>query len=194
MYREFTTLEGDTITICEFFKENEWFVTYSIGSKKTTFKLKDCAKHVFKFGNIEISNLDINEVGTKEGIMRDFLLMSYGEDRLEENNDKAETRRHVSLDAFSHNGKLFASNTNNPAEFDVFPEDGGTKDNSADTDTLQPILNKLTAKQAELVHALFVEGISASEFARQKKVTRAAVSQLLAKAKKKIEQLLEQKD
>ena len=192
MYREFTTLEGETITIYEFLKDNEWFVTYSIGSKKATFKLKDCAKHVFKFGNIEISNLDINEVGAKEGIIRDFLLMSYGEDRLEENNNKAETRRHVSLDAFNQNGKLFSSNANNPAEFKA--STGRMKEESEDADVLQSIISKLTTKQAELVHALYVEGISASEFARQKNVTRAAVSQLLAKAKKKIEQLFEQKD
>lgn len=92
------------------------------------------------------------------------------------NNNQAETRRHVSLEALNADGNLIADlNAPDPAEADEFEE-------------LRMAMEKLKPKQKELVRKIFYEDMKQVDIAEAEGVSRSAVTQrlntILARLKK----------
>lgn len=103
-------------------------------------------------------------------------------DRLEYNNDHAETRRHYHFEACEYEGEDFAAD-DDPIER-LLEADAARK-------TVEPALQKLTPSQRDLIDALFYKGMTAREYADSRGITEAAVSKAKATALKKIKKFLE---
>jgi RNA polymerase sigma-70 factor (ECF subfamily) len=102
------------------------------------------------------------------------------EDRLEYNNDHANTRRHVLLDTGKDGGAdcLAIDDENLQALFA----------GASDEECLRRALKQLTPKQQALLCALFWNGMSISQYAQQTGVSQPAISQQLATALKKLKE------
>ena len=102
-------------------------------------------------------------------------------DRLEYNNDQAETRRHVSFDTLNLDGTLFPSGADIPAEYEIKERDAA----------LQAAIEELPSAQRDLIRAVFFDGIAPSEIARREGVHRPAISNRLGQIYKRLQKLTE---
>lgn len=102
-------------------------------------------------------------------------------DRLDYNNDKKETRRHLSLDTGFDQGSWLMSDEHDP---------GRTVAEEAEQESVKKILSHLTKTQAEIVQAVCFEGLSITEFAKRKGISQPAASQRLMTAKKRLKKYL----
>ena len=102
-------------------------------------------------------------------------------DRLEYNNEKKESRRHCSLEAYGENHEEFYSDT------DMF-QDLIRKERA---DSVCEAMKQLKPSHRELLHALFFEGISNEEYAQRCGVTPGAITRRKITAIKKIKKLFE---
>ena len=102
-------------------------------------------------------------------------------DRLDYNNDKKETRRHLSLDTGYDLGDWLMSDEYDP---------GRTIDEETEQEIIKNILSHLTSTQAEVVRAVCFEGMSITEFAKSKGISQPAASQRLITAKNRLKKLL----
>ena len=100
-------------------------------------------------------------------------------DRQKHNVDQRETRRHVSLDAYNQDDALFSSDTDIQADYDIYEQV---------TETVAAIV-KLPTLQRELISSI-AAGMSCAEYAKRKGVSKAAISQQLTRARKKLHKIL----
>ena len=99
------------------------------------------------------------------------------EDRLEYNNEQANTRRHFSLEmAHEDEGTQFIDPASLPAL-------GGVS-------RLQAAVALLPEEQRRLIHAVHIDGISVNDFAAQEGVTGSAISHRLRTAEKNLKKIL----
>lgn len=99
------------------------------------------------------------------------------EDRLEYNNEQANTRRHFSLEmAHEDEGMQFIDPASLPAL-------GGVS-------RLQAAVALLPEEQRRLIHAVHIDGISVNDFAAQEGVTGSAISHRLRTAEKNLKKIL----
>lgn len=114
-------------------------------------------------------------VGIEVSAELDALLKN--EDRLEYNNDHANTRRHVSLNmAEDVDGMQFID----PAT--MSPPEYATR--------VLLALEALQKDQQELVRALYFDGLTINEYAASEGVSQAAISQRLQTVQKKLRKIL----
>ncbi len=129
-------------------------------------------KYTYHFANGDINVIEV----TDEDAFSLFEL-----DRLEYNNNHANTRRHVHLNLDKETGADW-----------LIVEDEGYKALFADEPEAERLLRavvQLTPKQQALLRALFWSGISISGYAMQTGVSQSAVSQQLATAIKKLKEI-----
>jgi len=129
-------------------------------------------KYTYHFAN---GDINVIEVADEDA----FSLFEL--DRLEYNNNHANTRRHVHLDFDKETGADW-----------LIVEDEGYKALFADEPETEPLLRaigQLTPKQQALLRALFWSDISVSGYAKQTGVSQSAVSQQLATAIKKLKEI-----
>lgn len=101
-------------------------------------------------------------------------------DRQEKNNDRRETRRHMSLDGMDFEGEMFQS------EADTLGEAMGR----VDTERLMEALDMLSASQKELLLKVYFKGMRPADIARAEGVSEAAVRNRLQKIYKKLKKIL----
>ena len=94
-------------------------------------------------------------------------------DRIEYNNNQAESRRHASLEAFNLNEALFPADTD--IEADVI-----------DTEIVNCILSQLTPRQKYLLRKIVLEGWKYAEIASFEGKYESAVRNAVERAKNKI--------
>ena len=115
------------------------------------------------------ANGDVNEIEVTED--QSFALTDL--DRLEYNNDHTNTRRHISLEmAMEDEGMQFGS--------------VACWEQARSADNVNTMLRGLTDEQASLIRAVFIDGITICDIARQQGVSQSAITQRLQTAKKKI--------
>ena len=119
-------------------------------------------KVTYKFANGEHSDIDIDERWADE--LRAL-------DRQELNNDRAQTRRHCSLNGMDYEGDLFADDGDVLSDF--------LKRQNAEQ--LCAAINSLLPQQKELLHKVFFEGQSVAGIAREENVNEAAIRGRLKK-------------
>lgn len=100
-------------------------------------------------------------------------------DRLEYNNEKKESRRHCSLEAYGENHEEFYSDT------DMFQN----LIRKEQADSVCDAMAQLKPSHRDLIHALYFEGVSNEEYARRCGVAPAAISQRKNTAIKKLKKL-----
>lgn len=98
----------------------------------------------------------------------------------EKMNDRKETRRHVSLDTGAEWSDWLI--TDDDPEGDIIEMIETRKD----FDRAMSLLNE---KQRELLHALFVEGISQEEYAKETGVDQSAIAHQLQTVRKKLKKV-----
>jgi len=101
-------------------------------------------------------------------------------DRLENNNDQTETRRHASLEAFNLDGTLLPSDEDVPLEYELKERDAA----------LIEAIRQLSTDQQALIKQVFFEGIAPSEIAKREGVGKSAISNRLDRAYKQLKKLL----
>ncbi len=129
-------------------------------------------KYTYKFVTGESMSIEVSE--ELEALLKN-------EDRLEYNNDHANTRRHVPLETGKDGGAVCLT-----------VEDAGLLAlfiGEPDEERLRRVIRQLTPKQQKLLHALFEEGISVSSYARQSGVSQPAISQQLSTIQKKLKEI-----
>jgi RNA polymerase sigma factor (sigma-70 family) len=99
------------------------------------------------------------------------------EDRQERNGDQTETRRHCSLEAYNADGNLLSAAHNGIDEFE-------------DEDAVRSLLSNFTAEQRDLIKAIFIDGVSVSDYAKSVGVSQPAISQRITTIKKKFAKIL----
>ena len=103
-------------------------------------------------------------------------------DHQEFNNERAETRRHCSIETYDPDDHRLPSNTNVAASVEK-------RDNNS---RLAKALSELSPSQQDLISALFFQNVSVSEYAKRNGVTPSAITQRKKTALKKLKKLLEQ--
>jgi len=98
-------------------------------------------------------------------------------DRKIANNDKAQTRRHCSLNALNLDGALI-------------PTTGDVPTQVIRRDEIRRGLEVLTSEQRSLVRRVYVEGYKMCEIAKEDGVSVSAVSQRLSRALKRMRKVL----
>ena len=98
-------------------------------------------------------------------------------DREEYNNDKKESRRHLMLDP-SQDATAWTIDEEDPEEAII-----EMLDSRKDLEFIMSILNE---KQKKLIEALFIEGLSQSEYAEKNGIKQASISQQLETIRKKL--------
>lgn len=103
-------------------------------------------------------------------------------DKEEKNMNRRETRRHFHLEACDYEGEDFAVEDENLNAIFAGP---------SDAERLIRAIDKLSFKQAELIRAIYFEGVSVNEYAAREGVTHSAISHRLDTAKRKLKRLME---
>ena len=101
-------------------------------------------------------------------------------DRQEKNNDRRETRRHMSLDGMDFEGETFQAGA------DTLREAMGR----VDTERLMKALDMLSASQKELLLKVYFKGMRVADIARVEGVSEAAVRKRLKKIYGKLKKVL----
>ncbi len=125
-------------------------------------------KYTYHFLNGESQEIEVTEA---------LYLTLTDADRLEYNNDHANTRRHISLNmAENDEGMQFAD----PASLPMSETD----------ERVQMALEHLRPDQRRLIRAIYFEGIPVREYAKREGVSSPAITQRLATAKKNLKKIL----
>ena len=103
-------------------------------------------------------------------------------DRQEYNNDKKETRRNCSLDAFNADGNLFADGTVMEDSFIA----------CEDSKKLYAAIKKLGPWQRFLIEQHYFAGKKQMEIAEETGIGKAAISRAIKRAKENLKNLLEE--
>jgi DNA-directed RNA polymerase specialized sigma24 family protein len=130
-------------------------------------------KYTYKFVNGESMSIDVSE--ELESLLKN-------EDRLEYNNDHANTRRHVPLDTSKDGGEDW-----------LVMEDENLRTLFADEpDVLQMhrAMEQLKPRQRELLYAIYITGISVKEYAAREGVDHSSISHRLRVAEKNLKKFL----
>lgn len=101
-------------------------------------------------------------------------------DHQEFNNDRAETRRHCSIETYDPDDHRL------PSKVDVTDSVEKREDDSR----LSKALSALSPSQQDLIYALFFQGVSVSDYAKRNGVTPGAITQRKKTALKKLKKLL----
>ena len=99
-------------------------------------------------------------------------------DRMEYNNDHAESRRHYHLEACVYEGQDFAT-------------DDDVIERLLEKCMLEPALEKLTTVQRDMIDALFYRGMTAQEYAASRGIRAQSASDIKLAALKKLKNFLE---
>lgn len=102
-------------------------------------------------------------------------------DRKERNNNKTETRRHCSFDAFDMETS-FGSDTDASMEFLK----------KAEFKNVYATLEKLSERHRHLLTAVYMDGVSLTELAIQEGCTVAAIHYALSTARKKFKKIYQE--
>ena len=125
-------------------------------------------KYTYRFANGDVNEIEVSE-------NQAFALADL--DRLEFNNDHANTRRHISLEmAMEDEGMQFGS--------------VACWEQALSADNVNTMLTGLSDEQAALIRAVFIDGITVCDIAKQQGVSQSAITQRLQTAKKKIKNIL----
>jgi hypothetical protein len=180
MLKKFQTQEGEiTIEVTE-----EGKAIYSVGKKKTAFDLSKCDSFTYWFVNDQEKFVITEDMlaGT-EGIEPwMWLVISKGEDRLEYNNDQAETRRQQSYSNLSDKNETLVS-------------DEDVLDNlisSIEKEAVRKAIRSLESQQQELLFDIYYRGLSKADVARRDKVSKMAVTNRMNKIIKKLRENLKE--
>jgi len=126
----------------------------------------------YEFVTGEVSEIEVEDsIGE---VLLDF-------DRQEKNNDRRETRRHMSLDGMDFEGELFQSGA------DTLREAMG----QVDTESLVRALAGLPDPQKELLLKVYFKEMRLADIARDEGVSEAAVRNRLKKIYKKLKKILD---
>ncbi len=169
MFKQFKTAGGiSTIEITE-----EGKVTYSVGKKKTTFDLSDCdaipSGHTATYERTVITKDMLSGTGELEPWM--WLVINEGENRLENNNNQAETRRHCSYS--EQNDKWETLKADNDVLDAVLC--------SLERESVKRAIAGLEPRQQELVRDIYYRGLSMADVARRDGVTKSSVTKRMAR-------------
>lgn len=129
-------------------------------------------KITYEFVTGEVSEAEVDE--RLGGMLLDL-------DRQQYNNDKKETRRHVSLDGMDYEGELFVS-----AE-----DTEGEAERREDMARLYSAMEALSPSQRELVKKVYFEERKITDIAREEGVDKSAVSHRLERIHKKLKKILD---
>ncbi len=128
-------------------------------------------KITYEFVTGEVSEVEVDE--RLGGMLLDL-------DRQQENNDRKETRRHVSLDGMDYEGELFAS-----AE-----DTEGAVERREDMARLYSAMEALSPSQRELVKKVYFEERKITDIAREEGVSEAAIRNRLKKIYSRLKKFL----
>lgn len=165
MIKTFKTQDGKVITI-EISEEGK--VTYSVDKKKTTFDLNECDSFTYEFESMnEKVEITVEMISETEGIEPWlWLVISKGEDRLEENNNKAETKKHYSYsDQNDKNDTLMAEK--NALDMVL---------TNLEKEALRHSIKTLEPQQQELVIDVHFRGLTMADIARRDGVYKSSVT------------------
>lgn len=123
-------------------------------------------KYTYHFANGDSQEIEVTEA--------QYLILKDA-DRIEYNNDHANTRRHVSLDMVeADEGMQFADPSSLPM--------------TESAARLHAAIEQLRPDQQKLIRAIYFEQVSISNYAKQEGVSQPAVTQRLITAKKKLKE------
>lgn len=123
-------------------------------------------KYTYHFANGDSQEIEVTEA--------QYLILKDA-DRIEYNNDHANTRRHVSLDMVeADEGMQFADPSSLPM--------------TESAARLHAAIEQLRPDQQKLIRAIYFEQVSISNYAKQEGVSQPAVTQRLMTAKKKLKE------
>lgn len=123
-------------------------------------------KYTYNFANGDSQEIEVTEA--------QYLILKDA-DRIEYNNDHANTRRHVSLDMVeADEGMQFADPSSLPM--------------TESAARLHAAIEQLRPDQQKLIRAIYFEQVSISNYAKQEGVSQPAVTQRLMTAKKKLKE------
>ena len=124
-------------------------------------------KYTYHFANGDSQEIEVTEA--------QYLILKDA-DRIEYNNDHANTRRHVSLDMVeADEGMQFADPSSLPM--------------TESAARLHAAIEQLRPDQQKLIRAIYFEQVSISNYAKQEGVSQPAVTQRLMTAKKKLKEI-----
>ncbi len=152
-------------------------MTYAVGKRKTTFDLGECGCISYEFSSGEKSVITGDMLcGTEEIEPWLWAVISQGEDRLEENNQQTETRRHHSY-----------SDENDKRATLIADEDVMDKLLAhLEEEAVREAICSLKPRQQELVLDVFYRGHSMAEVARRDGVGKMAISNRMSKIIKRL--------
>ena len=101
-------------------------------------------------------------------------------DRVEYNNDHAETRRHCSLDEYDADGNLVASGVNIENEYLA----------REDRERLHAAIEALEPRQRQLMKSYYFKHMGLEDIARDEGISFQAVSQAIHRAEKRLKKIL----
>lgn len=123
-------------------------------------------KYTYHFANGDSQEIEVTEA--------QYLILKDA-DRIEYNNDHANTRRHISLDMVeADEGMQFADPSSLPM--------------TESAARLHAAIEQLRPDQQKLIRAIYFEQVSISNYAKQEGVSQPAVTQRLMTAKKKLKE------
>lgn len=124
-------------------------------------------KYTYHFANGDSQEIEVTEA--------QYLILKDA-DRIEYNNDHANTRRHVSLDMVeADEGMQFADPSSLPM--------------TESAARLHAAIEQLRPDQQKLIRAIYFEQVTISNYAKQEGVSQPAVTQRLMTAKKKLKEI-----
>lgn len=109
--------------------------------------------------------------------------------RKEQAVNKKETRRHVTLDVLGAEGRWLEDSQYDPAE--IIEEEIRRDERKKLLARLQEEVANLTEEQRKLLEGIYINGTSVGDYARQKGVSQAAISNRVKRIKKKMERIFE---
>jgi RNA polymerase sigma factor (sigma-70 family) len=169
MIKKFQTQDAEiTIEITEQGK-----AIYAVGKKKTTFDLSKCESFTY-WSVMEREKFVVTEdmlTGADEIEPWVWLVISRGEDRLEYNNDQAETRSHQSYSSQNDKAKDLVSDE------DAFEEVLANLGREA----VRKAIRSLEPKQQELIFDIYYRGLSKADVAKRDGVSKMAITNRMNK-------------
>ena len=143
--------------------------------------MKEKIEYRYQFVNGDVVELRISRNGSgsddKNGITSEWLELLMDLDRREYNNEHAETRRHVSLNALDQNDNQI------PIEKDAFEE-------FYEEETWAEMCKYLTEREKVIGDLYFRQGYTQPEIAKIFGINRPRVTQIITKIRKKLKNFL----
>ncbi|MFA9423465.1 MAG: sigma-70 family RNA polymerase sigma factor [Sedimentibacter sp.] len=165
MFKELEMPNGISTTI-EITEEGK--VTYCVGKKKTTFDLSDCDEITYEYSDKKTVITEDMLSGT-DALM--WIIINEGENRLEYNNNKTETRRHNS---YSNQNDKWETLTTDEDVLDIILH-------NLEKDVVKKAISKLEPKQQELILDIYYRGLSMADVARRDGVYKSSVTKRMTR-------------